>query len=57
MLATPLHGAAAGVLLGVLTILPLVGLIVLIVVDSKATNVLKINGIPVGLFGAKITPP
>lgn len=52
LLATRFHGAAAGVLMGILTLVPLVGLIILLTVNGKATKILKENGIAVGLFGA-----
>ena len=52
MLAMSLYNTAAGVTLGILTLVPLVGLIVLLIINSKATNVLREHGIKVGLMGA-----
>lgn len=52
MLATRLYGTGTGVVLGVLTLVPLVGLIILLVVNAKATGILKKHGIKVGLLGA-----
>lgn len=55
LLATKLYGTGLGVLLGILALIPLLGLIVLLIVNGKATNTLKSHGIAVGLLGAK--PP
>ena len=53
MLATKLYGTGVGVLLGILTLIPLIGLVVLLVVNGKATSTLKEHGVAVGLLGAK----
>lgn len=53
MLAMSLYSTTTGIVLGILTFIPLVGLIVLLIVNGKATNVLRQNGITVGLMGAK----
>lgn len=53
LLATKLYGAVVGILLGILTLIPLIGLLVLLSVNGKATQTLKDNGISVGLLGAK----
>jgi hypothetical protein len=55
LLAMKVYGAALGVFLGILTLIPCVGLIVLLVVNGKATSVLKQNGIRVGLLGADLS--
>lgn len=52
MLAIRLYGTAVGVVLGILTLIPVVGLIVLLIVNGKATSTLKSNNIQVGLMGA-----
>ncbi|MEZ6059808.1 MAG: hypothetical protein R3C19_05555 [Planctomycetaceae bacterium] len=52
MLAIKVYGTGIGILLGLLTLIPCIGLIALLAVNAKATNVLKQNGIPVGLLGA-----
>lgn len=52
LLATKLYSAGPGLALGILTLIPCVGLIVLLIINAKATNVLKKHGIPVGLLGA-----
>jgi len=52
MLALSLYGTGIGLLLGVLTLVPLVGLIVLLIINNKATLILRHHGIKVGLMGA-----
>lgn len=53
LLATKLYGTGLGIVLGILTLIPLIGLIVLLIVNGKATGILKSHGIDVGLLGAK----
>jgi hypothetical protein len=55
LLATKLYSTGIGILLGILTLIPLVGLIVLLIINGKATATLKENGIRVGLLGASFT--
>jgi|TARA_B110000495_G_scaffold198634_1_gene210758 hypothetical protein len=56
LLASKLYSLMVGILLGLLTILvPIIGIIVLLVVNAKATSVLRQNGITVGLSGAKLS--
>ncbi|MEN6452046.1 MAG: hypothetical protein ABFC96_16270 [Thermoguttaceae bacterium] len=55
LLAAKLYGAAAGVLFGLLTFIPCVGLLVLLVVNGKATTILRQNGHRVGLLGARLS--
>ena len=52
LLATKVYGTGLGVLLAILTLIPWVGLIVLLIINAKATGVLKRHGIRVGLLGA-----
>lgn len=52
MLAIKVYGTALGIVLGILSLVPLVGLLILLVVNGKATGILKQNGIKVGLLGA-----
>jgi hypothetical protein len=52
MLALAVYNTGTGIVLGILTLIPLVGLIVLLVINSKATNILRAHGIRVGLMGA-----
>ncbi len=55
MLAVKVYSTGVGILLGILTFIPCIGLIVLLLVNGKATDVLKRNGIKVGLLGANIS--
>ena len=55
MLAMKVYSTGVGVLLGILSLVPCVSLIVLLVVNGKATAILKENGIKVGLLGAKLS--
>jgi hypothetical protein len=52
MLALAVYNTGTGVVLGILTLIPIVGLIVLLVINSRATNILRRHGIRVGLMGA-----
>ena len=54
LLASKLYGAGVGVVLALLTLVPLVGLIVLLVVNQKATKILTENGVKVGFMGAHV---
>jgi len=54
LLALQLYDTVSGLLLGILCLIPILGLIILMIVNSKATDILQKNGIPVGLLGAKI---
>ncbi len=53
LLATKLYGTGLGIVLGILTLIPLLGLLVLLIVNAKATSTLREHGIKVGLLGAK----
>jgi glucose-6-phosphate-specific signal transduction histidine kinase len=55
LLATKVYGTGLGILLGILTLIPCIGFIVLLVVNGKATDMLKKQGIKVGLLGAKMS--
>ena len=55
LLAVKVYGSGVGILLGILALIPLIGLIVLLVINGKATGILKQNGIKVGLLGADLT--
>jgi hypothetical protein len=55
LLAIKVYNTGVGVLLGILTLVPCIGLFVLLVVNGKATGVLKQNGIKVGLLGANLS--
>jgi hypothetical protein len=51
-LAINIYGVATGIILGIGTLIPLVGLIILLVVNGKATKILRGNGLKVGFLGA-----
>jgi hypothetical protein len=55
LLAAKLYGIAAGVLLGLLILVPLLGLLVLLMINSSATRFLRQNGFRVGLLGADLS--
>ena len=52
MLSIALYNTGVGILLGILSLVPLLGLLVLLMVNGKATTLLRQHGIPVGLMGA-----
>src|SRR5262245_31780835 len=51
LLSMKVYNIGLGILLGILAIIPLIGLLVLLMVNAKATRVLRDNGIEVGLLG------
>jgi len=55
LLAIKVYGTGSGILLGILSLVPCIGLIVLLIVNQKATGVLNQNGIKVGLLGANLS--
>jgi hypothetical protein len=55
LLAAKLYGTGAGVFFGLLTLIPYLGLLVLLAINGKATSVLKAHGIRVGLLGANLS--
>lgn len=55
LLAIKVYGAGLGGVLGLLALIPCAGLIVLLVVNGKATNILQRNGYHVGLMGANLS--
>ena len=55
LLAIKVYSTGVGVLMAILTLVPCVGLIMLLVVNGKATAILKQNGIKVGLLGANLS--
>ena len=56
LLSTKLYGTAVGILMGILTLVPCLGLLILLVVNNKATTTLKASGIKVGFLGASLPP-
>ena len=55
MLSLTIYSKAVGIVLGILTLIPLIGLVVLLIINSKATKILKANNISVGLLGADVS--
>lgn len=55
LLAMKVYSTGLGILFGILTLVPCIGLIVLLVVNGKATSILKQNGLKVGLLGADLS--
>lgn len=55
LLAAKVYHPAIGILLGLLTLVPVVGLIVLLRINAKAIKILKDNGVHVGLIGARMS--
>jgi predicted RNA-binding Zn-ribbon protein involved in translation (DUF1610 family) len=55
ILASNLYNTAMGIILGLLTLVPCLGLLILLMVNQKATALLQENGYEVGLLGAKAT--
>jgi hypothetical protein len=55
MLAIKVYGNGLGIVLCILCLVPCINIIVLLVVNGKATGVLQQNGIKVGLLGANIS--
>jgi hypothetical protein len=53
-MALAVYSTGTGVLLGILTLIPCIGLIVLLVINGKATTILKNNGVRVGFLGANM---
>jgi hypothetical protein len=55
MMALKVYTTGVGVVLGLLTLIPCIGLIVLVIINSKATSILRANGVRVGLLGAEMS--
>lgn len=55
LLALKVYSPVVGVVFGVCALLPCVGLLVLLVVNGKATSILRENGHKVGLLGANLS--
>jgi hypothetical protein len=55
LLALKVYNAVLGVLFGLATLLPCIGLIALLAINQRATGVLTQNGIKVGLMGASLS--
>ena len=59
MLAGSVYGTGTGMALGAAALIPWVGLVILLVINAKATKILRAHGVKVGLLGADPTelPP
>jgi hypothetical protein len=55
MLAIKAYSAGVGVVLAILTFIPVVGLIILLIINGKATSILKEHGYKVGFLGASLS--
>lgn len=55
MLGIAVYGAAVGIILGILTLIPYLGLIFLLIINGKATGILRQHRIRVGLMGADLS--
>jgi hypothetical protein len=55
LLATKVFGGGLGIVLAILTLIPCIGLIILLVINGKATTILKRHKIHVGFLGAKLS--
>ena len=53
-LARVLSGTGMGIVCLLGTLIPIVGIVILLLLKLKATKVLKRNGVKVGLLGAKV---
>jgi hypothetical protein len=51
-LAMLVYNTGLGIVLGILTLVPILGLLILLAVNGKATRILRAAGIRVGLLGA-----
>ncbi len=59
LLATKVYSPGLGVLFAILTFFPCIGLVMLLIINGKATSVLRAHGYTVGLLGADLSqePP
>jgi hypothetical protein len=55
LLCTKVYRPGVGVLIGLLALVPVIGVVVLLSVNGKATKILRQNGIRVGLLGADLS--
>ena len=55
LLSMKVYSTAVGILLAILTVVPCLGLLVLLTVNGKATTILRQNGHKVGLLGARLS--
>lgn len=55
LLAARLYNAFAGVVLALLTFVPCLNLLIILIINHKANDLLDSNGITVGFFGARMS--
>lgn len=55
LLAMKVYHPVVGILVALLTLVPCLGLIVLLMINGKATSILRQNGLKVGLLGADLS--
>lgn len=55
LLAMKVYSTVLGIILGIGALIPLLGLLILLMVNGKATTILRSNGIDVGLLGANLS--
>jgi hypothetical protein len=55
LLAMRVYSVLIGIVLGVLTMIPCIGLITLLVINQKASGILTKHGYKVGLMGANLS--
>jgi predicted RNA-binding Zn-ribbon protein involved in translation (DUF1610 family) len=55
ILSSRIYNTGLGILLALLSIVPCLGLLILVMVNQRATTLLRENGYEVGLLGAKIS--
>ena len=53
LMGSKVSGFTFGVMLGILTVVPCLGLVMILVANISATSLLQSNGVRVGLLGAK----
>lgn len=54
-LSTKVYSTAVGIILAILTFVPCFGILVLLLINGKATKILQQNGHKVGLLGADLS--
>jgi hypothetical protein len=55
LLSLKVYHPVVGILFGIVTLWPCIGLLALLAIDNRATKVLKKNGYRVGLLGASLS--
>ena len=55
MMALKVYSTTMGIVLGILTLVPCIGLVTLLIINQKATGLLTKHGYRVGLLGADLS--